>query len=379
MLKRLLRLFVSYTFFACVALLCAAGGAFAAQAKPAWQLEWEKTLEAAKKEGQVAIYISGYDAVLPDFEKEFPEIKVIAVTGRGNQLGPRLLSERRAEKFIADVSSTGANPNYQQYYLGKALDPIKPALILPEVTDPTKWYLKKHQYSDPEGQYVFNYVGSATYGSISYNTKLVDVKEFKSYWDLLNPKWKGKITGRDIREAGPGAGNTRFFYYHPELGPAFIKRLFGEMDISLFRDFRQGPDWLATGKFAMCFFCDVDVLRRQGLPVDTFGPKAFKEGGGLVQQFGTVALVNRAPHPNAAKVFINWLLSRSGQIALQKRTANAESPADSLRVDIPKEEVPYESRRLEGIKYLDTGKPEWIEMKPILGVVNDVLKEAGKN
>ena len=323
--------------------------------------------------------ISGYDTVLPDFEKEFPEIKVIAVTGRGNQLGPRLLSERRAENFIADVSSTGANPNYQQYYLGKALDPIKPALILPEVTDPSKWYLKKHQYSDPEGQYVFNYVGSATYGSISYNTKLVDVKEFKSYWDLLNPKWKGKITGRDIREAGPGAGNTRFFYYHPELGPAFIKKLFGETDISLFRDFRQGPDWLATGKFAICFFCDVDVLKRQGLPVDSFGPKAFKEGGGLVQQFGTAALLNRAPHPNAAKVFTNWLLSRSGQIALQKRTANAENPADSLRVDIPKDEVPYESRRLEGIKYLDTGKPEWIEMKPILGVVNDALKEAGKN
>ncbi len=87
----------------------------AAQVKPAWQQEWEKTLEAAKKEGQVVVYISGYEAILPDFEKEFPEIKVTAVTGRGNQLGPRLLAERRAEKFIADVSSTGANPNYQQY------------------------------------------------------------------------------------------------------------------------------------------------------------------------------------------------------------------------------------------------------------------------
>jgi hypothetical protein len=153
---------------------------------------------------------------------------------------------------------------------------------LPEVTDQTKWYLKKHQYSDPEGQHVFNYVGSATYGSIHYNTKLVDLKEFKSYWDLLNPKWRGKITIRDIREAGPGAGNTRFFYYHGDLGPAFIKKLFGEMDATLFRDFRQGPDWLATGKYAICFFCDADTLKQQGLPVDTFGPRVFKEGGGLV-------------------------------------------------------------------------------------------------
>ena len=60
----------------------------AAQSKPAWQLEWEKTVEAAKKEGQVVIYISGYEAVLQDFEKDYPEIKVTAVTGRGNQLGP---------------------------------------------------------------------------------------------------------------------------------------------------------------------------------------------------------------------------------------------------------------------------------------------------
>lgn len=376
MLKSLSQLFEQGAFIAGLILLCHVDGALAAQ--PAWQQEWDKTLEAAKKEGQVTIYISGYEAVLPDFEKEYPDIKVTAVTGRGNQLGQRLLVERRAEKYIADVVSAGANPNYQQFYSAKALDPIKPALILPEVTDPTRWYQKKHQYSDPEAQYVFNYVGSATYGAVNYNTKLVDVKEFKSYWDLLNPKWKGKIEARDIREAGPGAGNTRFFYYHPDLGPSFIKRLFGEMDVTLFRDFRQGPDWLAMGKFAICFFCDVDVLKRQGLPVETFGPSAFKEGGGLVQQFGTLALVNRAPHPNAAKVFINWLLSRNGQMALQKKLATAESPADSLRIDIAKDDVPFLNRRLDGVKYLDTGKPEWIEMGPIINVVNEALKAAGK-
>ena len=341
--------------------------------------DWWRVVEAAKKEGQLTVYISGYEAVLPFFEKEFPEIKLTAVTARGNQLGQRLLSERRAEKYLADVVSSGANPNYQVFYPPKALAPIKAALILPEVVDQTKWYLNKHQYSDPESQYVFNYVGSATYGAVNYNSKLVDIKEFKSYWDLLNSKWKGKIEARDIREAGPGAGNTRFFYYHSDLGPPFIRKLFGEMDATLFRDFRQGPDWLATGKFSICFFCDVDVLKQQGLPVDTFGPRVFKEGGGLVQQFGTLSFVDRAPHPNAAKVFINWLLSRRGQIALQRSQANAESPADSLRIDIPKDDVPFQSRRLDGVRYLDTGRPEWIEMKRILDVVNEALKAARKN
>ena len=82
------------------------------------------------------------------------------------------------------------------------LEPIKPALILPEITDTSQWYQKRHHYADPEGQYIFSYVGSATYGAVNYNTKLVDAKEFKSYWDLLNPKWKGKIVARDIRVPG---------------------------------------------------------------------------------------------------------------------------------------------------------------------------------
>ena len=368
---------VSITIFA---LLTALFVEFAS-AQSNWQAEWERTLRAAEAEGQVALYGCCYDfdRVLEGFKKKYPKLKVTTILGSGNQLATRILAERRGDKFIIDVVSSGANTLHDALYKGHALEPIKPALILPEVTDQSKWYLNKHQYSDREGQYVFNYVGSATYGSISYNTKLVDVNEFKSYLDLLQPRWKGKIAIRDIREAGPGAGNTRFFYYHADLGPAFIKKLFGEMDATLFRDFRQGPDWLATGKYAICFFCDADTLKQQGLPVDTFGPRVFKEGGGLVQQFGTVTLLNRAPHPNAAKVFINWLLSRSGQIALQKRTLTGESPADSLRIDIPKDEVPLLQRRLPDIKYVDTGKPEWIEMKPIIDVVNEALRSAGKN
>ena len=212
----------------------------------------------------------------------------------------------------------------------------------------------------------------------SYNTKLVDPKEFKSYWDLLDAKWKDKIVVRDVRAPGPGGGNARFIFHHPELGAPYLRKLYGEMNVTLFRDFRQGPDWLAVGKFAVCFSCDADVPKQQGLPVDTFGPWVFKEGGGLVQQFGTLALMNRAPHSNAAKVFINWLLSRRGQIALQKRLASGESPSDSLRTDIPKDDVPLQSRRLEGIKYVDTGKPELLDMKPILDVVNEALKAAGK-
>jgi ABC-type Fe3+ transport system substrate-binding protein len=350
----------------------------AAQAKPNWEQEWEKTLEAAKKEGQVTVYIAGYEAMLPEFEKAYPDIKLVAVPARGSELAQRVSAERRADKYLADVYSAGGGSLYRILYLGKMLDPITPVLILPEVTDQSKWYQQKHHYSDPEGQYIFNYVGSATYGGISYNTNLVKPKEFNSYWDLLEPKWKGKILARDIRVPGPGSGNARFFFHHPDLGAPFIRKLFGEMDVTLFRDYRQGPDWLAVGKYAICFSCDVDVLKDQGLPVDTIGPNVFKEGGAMVQQFGSLTLMNKAPHPNAAKVFINWLLSRRGQLAMQKRLADGESPADSLRIDIPKNDVPLLVRRVEGVRYLDASNPKWLSMKPILKVKNEALKSAGK-
>ena len=350
--------------------------AYGAEAKPGWQVEWEKTLAAAKKEGQVAVYISGYEEILPEFQKDYPEIKVLPTTGRGSQIGQKLLAERRAEKYLADVVSAGGVTTYQHLFPAKVFDPIKPALLLPEITDTSKWYQGKHHYSDPENQYIFDYVATATYGSISYNTKLVNPKDFKSYWDLLAPKWKAKIISRDIRVAGTGSGNARLFYYLPDVGPSFIRKLYGDMDVTLFRDYRQGTDWLAVGKAALCFFCEADVSKAQGLPVATFGPGAFKEGAGLVTQFGTLGLINRAPHPNAARVFINWLLSRKGQMTLQKVMLPT---VDSLRIDIPKDDVPVLQRRFEGVKYLDTSRPEWQDMKPILDVMNEALKAAGKN
>src|SRR5690242_21842114 len=91
-------------------------GGYGAEAKPAWQTEWENVLTAAKKEGQVAVYISGYEEILPEFQKEFPDIKVQPTTGRGSQVGQKLLAERRAEKYLADVVSAGGVTTYQQLF-----------------------------------------------------------------------------------------------------------------------------------------------------------------------------------------------------------------------------------------------------------------------
>jgi iron(III) transport system substrate-binding protein len=342
----------------------------------AFAQEWEKTLAAAKKEGQVTVYIGGWGAVLDEgvFQKRFPEIKLVSVSLRGGgDIAKRVLAERRAEKYLADVVLEGFNSTYNTLHAAKVFDPIKPALMLPEVVDESKWWRGKHGYLDPEGQYVFRFNGVPQTGAAHYNSQLVNPKEFTSAWDFLNPKWKGKIEARDARVPGPGNGALRFFYHNPELGPQFIRRLFGETDITLFRDFRQGPDWLAAGKFAICFFCsDIPKAKHQGLPVDSF--PAMKEGAGLVSQYGTMGLPTNAPHPNAAKIFINWFLSREGQMTLQRALAKStdESP-DSLRIDIPKDDVPAENKRVDGVKYMDLDVPGKLDMKPIIAVIEEAL------
>src|SRR5262249_25670455 len=116
----------------------------AAQAN--WQAEWDRTVRAAEAEGQVTLYACcyEYDRVLDGFRKKFPKIKDSIVIGAGNALATRILAERRGEKYLIDVVSSGANTLHDALYKAQVLEPIKPALILPEVLDQSKWYDGEH-------------------------------------------------------------------------------------------------------------------------------------------------------------------------------------------------------------------------------------------
>jgi ABC-type Fe3+ transport system substrate-binding protein len=281
-----------------------------------------------------------------------------------------MLSERRAGKNLADLYLDGMTTGYNVLYKAKVLDPISDVLVLPEVVDSSKWWLGRLHYVDPEQKYLLVFNGQ-TRVDVSYNTKLVNPKEFKSYWDILNPKWKGNIAAMDPEVEAAGTA-LRFTYHQAELGQKYLRRLLTEMDILISRDSRQMADWLGSGRVAFVLLnavsrMDLGKAKRQGLPVDWFGPSDLKEGAAVTAATGGVALINGAPHPNAAKLAINWLLSREGQSTYQRLfTADEESP-DSLRLDISKESVPRASRRVEGDekRFPQTDKREWMDMAPI--------------
>ena len=348
--------------------------AFAAAAD-SWTVEWEKTLAAAKKEGEISFYGSeGYEKIFELFQKRYPEIKVKSnTTRRGSEHGQAVMTERRAGQYLVDLFINGVVTPNTVFYKANILEPIRPQLLLPEVVDESKWWGGKHHYADPEGKYIFVFQGSVHGGENAYNTKLVNPKEFKSYWDFVDPKWKGKIVAYDVSRVSTVAHSLRFLFNHPDLGPDFIKRFFGDMDITYSRDERQMVDWLAAGKFPVAFFVsDIEDAAKQGLPVKFFEPGQFKEGAFVGPSQGGVNLFKNAPHPNAAKVAINWLLSREGQDAYQKVYAQLHDVRQSMREDISMDVIPPNYRRQKGVKYIYAGRPEWLDM----GAVTKLIKEA---
>jgi iron(III) transport system substrate-binding protein len=338
-----------------------------------WETEWQRAIKAAEQEGQVVVYKLAEDAEWEAFQKRFPKIKVVLMQGSATQHLQRIMAERRAGKFLADVVRLGGGTSTTLYH-ANALDPLPPALILPEVKDAAKWFEGKHHYNDNENQYTFIYAAFPL-RLLGYNTKLIDGNSITSFSELLDPKWQGKATIKDPKD--PGGGSPLLFLYHnPRLGPDYIRKLLTVGGLTLVRDERQQTDWLASGKFPIAITAkaeEVDEAKRRGLPVDVLDPHAMKEGAGLEAGGTMISLMNRAPHPNAARVLINWFLSREGQMVIQNRGPNLPRH-NSLREDIPKEDLPAGIQRHKGVKYVRLWGPEVWDRTPITKLVSEVVR-----
>lgn len=381
-MSRLIRLLLVFVYASVFCLWASSSDRIdAAESKPAWHSEWEKAVKAAEDEGALVIYMTqAFEPVFREvFQKKFPKIKVTLVTGRGPDLSQRIMSERRAEKFAVDLYVSGNISPLTVFHRAKILEPIKPLLLLPEVLDTSAWYEGKHHYDDSENRFIFVFEGTPRSGEITYNTKLVNPTEIKSYWDLLSPKWKGRIVSVDPLVSGPISAAHIFFYKQPDLGADFLRRFHLETEIAIVRSNEQMLDWLSTGKYAFGIGArDVDNAMLQGLPLGQFLPGSLKEGSSVTAYNGTLSYFNRAPHPNAAKVAANWLLSRDGQTAWLDSNQKTGGLYDSLREDISKEKVSERARRVKGAKFLWL-KPEWIgDLDEIRDIIKKALASAGK-
>ena len=324
--------------FLALPMLLMRGDLFAAQAPANWKTDWEATQRAAEKEGRLVIYgptgVDQQKLYTEVFQQAFPKIKVNYTPGRISEIISRIMAEQRAGIRQADLILGGTDILLGTLKDKGYLQPIRPALILPNVLDTTAWFKGKLWFADNEDKFIPMW-RAVPYTAACINTNLVKPNELKSYWDLLQPKWKGKIVSQDLR-IGSARNQMYTVYFRKDLGPEYLKRLYGEMDVAISRNLPQIADWVAGGKFAIAIGgVDCDDLAAKGLPVV---PIHFEGIAAVGAGTDPAAFLASSPHTNAAKVFLNWILSREGQTQFQKLTRE-----NSFRIDIPKEGIvnPY--------------------------------------
>jgi iron(III) transport system substrate-binding protein len=337
--------------------------AYGASVTSQFDKEWAKLIAAAQQEGRVVIAAGGapsreYRSVVELFQKKFG-IPVSLSTGSGAASVDRVLAERSAGKYTVDIGLTSVAGTRTRLIPAKALDPIPPVLIHPEVLDKSAWFGGRHWYADPEEEkFSFLYAAepTETFG-FWYNTAVISKKEIeaiKSPADLLDPKWRGKITSRTWGDRGR-VGEMQNIYFQPDMGIEWIRTFFGQADARFSDDVRIRESWVIGGSVPIAF-SDGDIdrelakLEKAGMPV-TMRSIPFKlpfltaGGSGCCIQ-----IYNRAPHPNAAKLYLNWFLSKEGQTAIHQ--IMPPIARQSLREDIPPGNVAPKDRRISGRQYI---------------------------
>lgn len=344
---------------------------------PAWEAEWEALIEAAKAEGDLIVNAgrSGPRDLKGVFDAFTAEFGIEASVGRGSgrEGANRMLAEREAGVYQMDIIITGLGTLRDRLLPSGAMAPVKELLFHPDVIDQSLWRDGKHRYVDPEQRYFFVFSASAGSSGIHYNTDLVDPAEITSRWDLLDPKWDGKIISTHPTQfAGLEAGRA-WMYYNPDLGPDFLRQIYASGHLTLVTTDRELVDGLAAGAFHLAFEAgpagrEITAIAALGLPVASLD-KEMTEGGRIgVGGTGTLAVVNRAANPNAQKLFSNWLLTQATMDLLNRTLADRQS----LRADVSNEPINPEDR-------LPDGPVEIWDADPDVGAkqtfVNEWIKE----
>lgn len=322
-----------------------------AQAQTGWQAEWERVLAAAKKEGRLSIAGAPGDtyrkALTAGFEKSYPEIRLEYAGMSGRDSVPKIVRERQAGIYQWDIYIGGPTSALAGLKPLGAFDPLRPALIRPEVFDDGKWLGGFQEgFVDLEGKLYYAFDGTVTQ-PVHVNRSVIPRGEIKSAKELLDAKWAGKIVWEDPRHEGAGlnAGLDFSLVY----GEDFLRRLLREQKIAYTRDRRQMAEWAVRGRYpvAVALPTDLVIIFQEKGAGQALEPLEQALVNSLIPGFGGLALMNRAPNPNAAKVYLNWLLSSDGQ-----RDWAQTVQRNSRRLDVP----PGDSARSAkaGRKYLNT-------------------------
>jgi iron(III) transport system substrate-binding protein len=280
---------------------------------------WDQLVEGAKKEGELVIHVGPgkqyRDGRLKGFQEAFPFLKLHVSNTANRESMPKLVRERQAGIYSLDVHFGGA-PNLLRVYVPNGfVAPFRDALVLPELTEDKTWRNGfADGFMDKDGKYVYAYDRSVQ-ASMYVNRDLVKEAAFKDLSELLKPGLDGKIVWHDPRSPGPGFSIAVLIFLN--YGEEYLTKLFQRTDIVYTNNRRQVVEWVVRGRYPIGLGAGqyyVQVFQQQGiaknvlpLPMESLKVAVAFSGN------ANILMMDKAPHPNAAKLYINWFLKREQQ------------------------------------------------------------------
>ncbi len=278
-------------------------------------------IEGAKKEGKLAYYtvltLPESQALVAAFERKYPFVKTELFRLEGDKMRAKIITEARAGRTSVDVTSKSIT-NTGLLMRDGMLAPYKSQQrerIWPGLKDQDGYWTSL---------YVRLYV-------IAYNTKLISPRDApRDWWDLLDPKWKGKRIGLDEEIELYGALVIRW-------GKEKARKLFqglAAQDPLERRGHTLIAQMMAAGEFpvTIAYGNRIEDMKAKGAPVDWASM-----ADPVVVSPSVIGMFARAPHPNAAQPFVEFALSREGQSLLKnfdRVTAHMDVPAPVPKLEL---------------------------------------------
>jgi len=291
-----------------------------------WKAIWESTIKSAGDEGKVVISIPPSPELRRGIEENFAKrygVTTELIPARGAQVIRRIADEGRAGIRYFDVHIGGSESIVKGLLPANILDPIAPWLVLPEVRDARNWW-GGHMWVDSAKRFIYDFSAYQT-ASIWHNSR-AHGETIRSLDDFLNPKLKGLIGFSDPRISG--SGSSMWSYMWEIKGEEYLRKLVAQK-IMVAADTRLLAENVARGNVALAVgvgYGELLPFMNAGLPVKPLATPI--EGLYATGGYGNLTIIKNAPHPNAARLFVNWLLVREGQEIFTKTMGSATRRLD---------------------------------------------------